>query len=375
MDAAQCDVRPSGPGGAPVIHLAGTWRLGSPWPSADAVSARLPFPPAGVAVGFDAHALAAWDSSLVAFLARLSALCAERHIDVDRGGLPGGALRLLSLASAATSVPPPRAPRGSFLARLGDRTVERLQRAAEALTFLGDGVVAIVALLRGRARFRGSELVETLRACGPDALPIVGLLSALLGMTFAYLGAMQLKTFGAQIYVADLVGIGMAREMGPLITGIIMAGRTGASFAAQLGTMETNEEIDALRTFGIRPAEFLVLPRLLALVAMIPLLCLYADLFGIMAGMAVGVVGLDVPLMQYVTETRKALGWDDVTIGVAKSVMFGFLVAWAGCFHGLSSGRSAAAVGTATTRAVVTGIVLIIVADATWAVILNEFGV
>ena len=234
--------------------------------------------------------------------------------------------------------------------------------------------LALAVLLRGRARFRGSDLLETLRACGPDALPVVGLLTGLLGMTFAFLGATQLKMFGAQIFVADLVAIGTVREMAPLICGLILAGRTGAAYAAHIGAMQANEEIDALRTLGIAPVEFLVVPRLLALVAMIPLLCLYGDFCGIAGGLGVGVWGLDLSFPEYWQETRAALRARDIGIGVAKSACYGVLVALCGCFYGLMSGRSASAVGRATTRAVVSGIVLIILADAVWAVLLDVAG-
>jgi phospholipid/cholesterol/gamma-HCH transport system permease protein len=188
------------------------------------------------------------------------------------------------------------------------------------------------------------------------------------------MGAVQLRQFGAQIYVADLVGLGMTREMGAIMTGVIMAGRTGAAFAAQLGTMQVNEEIDALTTMGIPPMEFLVLPRMLALMVMMPLLCVYADLVGMGAGLLIGIGLLDMSLVQYVTETQQAVHLVDCGLGLGKSVVFGALVALAGCLRGMQCGRSAAAVGAAATSAVVTGIVWIIACDGLWAVLTERLG-
>ena len=182
-------------------------------------------------------------------------------------------------------------------------------------------------------------------------------------MIFAFIGAIQLQQFGAQIYVADLVGLGMAREMGAMMTAIIMAGRTGASFAAELGTMTANEEIDAYETMGLSPIEFLVLPRVLALVFMMPFLCLYADLLGILGGSAVSVGMLDIGFVSYIDETRRAMGLADFGAGLIKATVYGALVAISGCMRGMQSGRSAAAVGEAATSAVVTSIVLIVIAS------------
>jgi phospholipid/cholesterol/gamma-HCH transport system permease protein len=206
-------------------------------------------------------------------------------------------------------------------------------------------------------------LVLTLQQCGAEAVAIVTLVSFLVGLILAFIGAIQLQQFGAQIFVADLVGLGMAREMGAMMTAIIMAGRTGASFAAQLGTMTANEEIDALETMGISPVEFLVLPRLLALTLMMPLLCLYSNLLGIIGGAVVGVGMLDLGVISYFDQTRDALSLADFAAGLIKAVVYGILVALSGCLRGMQCGRSAAAVGNATTSAVVTSIVLIVIAS------------
>jgi len=229
---------------------------------------------------------------------------------------------------------------------------------------VGEAFVALGRFLVGKATFRRSDLVLLLQECGAQALPIVSLICVLVGLILAFVGAIQLKMFGAQIFVADVVGIGMVRVMGAIMTGIIMAGRTGAAFAAQLGTMQVNEEIDALKTLGISPIEFLVLPRMIALIIMMPLLCLYADFMGILGGLVVAMGMLDLNATEYLNRTREALTLTTVAIGVFHSAVFGVLVALSGCLRGIQCGRSASAVGYATTSAVVTSIVSIIVATA-----------
>jgi phospholipid/cholesterol/gamma-HCH transport system permease protein len=191
----------------------------------------------------------------------------------------------------------------------------------------------------------------------------------------AFLGSVQLLQFGAQIYVAPLVAIGMARDMAAMMVGIILAGRTGAAFAAQLGTMQVNEEIDALSTFGFAPMDFLVLPRVLALVLMTPLLCLYADLMGILGGALVGVMFLDLPSVTYFQATQEGVRLVDFTGGLIKAAVYGIVVAVAGCLKGIQCGRSSAAVGQATTSAVVTSIIFIVVSMAILTVIYNALGI
>ena len=223
--------------------------------------------------------------------------------------------------------------------------------------------------------FRKTDLMLMLETCGGQALPIVSLISFLVGLILAFVGAIQLKLFGAEIYVADLVGIAMVRLMAAIMTGIVMAGRTGGAFAAQLGTMQVNQEIDALRTMGISPMEFLVLPRMLALMIMMPLLCLYANIMGIFGGMVVGVYMLDIGFMQYFNETVAAVRFWDLGIGLFSGFLFGVIVALAGCMRGMECGRSASAVGDAATSAVVTAIVGIIVTTAMITVICNILGI
>jgi phospholipid/cholesterol/gamma-HCH transport system permease protein len=242
------------------------------------------------------------------------------------------------------------------------------------LAFVGEAVRALGALLTFRAHVPRAEFWLLVQEVGARALPITALVGVLIGVIFAFVGAVQLRQFGAQLYVADLVGIAVAREVGALITAIVLAGRTGSAFAAQLGTMTVNEEIDALTTMGIAPMQFLVVPRIVALVLMTPLLTLYADLLGMLGGALVGIGMLDIAPVAYVNRSVEALGIADFVMGLVKASVFGALIAFAGCFRGMRSGRSAAAVGEATTSAVVTCIVLIIVADGVLTVVYNALG-
>ncbi len=357
------------------LRLAGDWRSGRLPLTLATVSERFDVTPT-TAVRFETVDLHSWDSGLLTFLSGLKKLCDERGIAFDDGNLPDGARRLRALAAA---VPEQQAGKGSFrsplLERVADRALGVWKSVVDMLDFLGEVTLACGRLLTGRARFRRTDLWEIMRECGAGALPIVSLISVLVGLIFAFVGAVQLSMFGAEIYVASLVGIAVVRVMGAIMTGIIMAGRTGAAFAARIGTMQVNEEIDALATLGIPPVDFLVLPRIIALTLMMPLLCLYADLMGILGGLAVGVFMLDLNLGEYLEMTKLAVGLKDFWIGLFHSAVFGVLVALSGCLRGLQCGRSASAVGDAATSAVVTGIVNIIVATAVITVICNILGI
>jgi phospholipid/cholesterol/gamma-HCH transport system permease protein len=304
-------------------------------------------------------------------------LCAAHGITADRSGLPTGVRRLLELADAVPERSGARAEtaRLSILARIGMGALRLVDEANRLLAFLGQTVLAFGSLLRGRARLRAVDLWLEIQGAGADALPIVTLISFLVGVIMAFVGAVQLQKFGAEIYVADLVGIAVVREMGAMMTGIVMAGRTGAAFAAALGTMQVTQEIDALTTMGISPIEFLVLPRALALCLMMPLLCLYSDLIGIFGGavIASGMLGISLPV--YFNELFRAVSLTDLAGGVFKASVYGVLIAIAGCLRGMECGTSASAVGDATTSAVVTGIVLIISACGVFAVTFYVLGI
>ena len=358
-----------------VVRLSGDWRLRHGMHTTDEVEAKLAASPR--LVTFDTTELGAWDSSAITFLTQLSEVCGARGIEADRSGLPSGIVRLIELAEA---VPEKEGARGattrpSFLHRLGTATIDLWATIQGFLSFLGEATLALLQLLRFRLPFRLSDLSLLVQQCGADALPIVTLISFLVGTILAFVGAVQLEQFGAAIYVADLVGIAMVREMGAMMTGIIMAGRTGAAFAAQLGTMKVTQEIDALTTMGIKPMEFLVLPRMLALIVMMPLLCLYSDLMGILGGFAVGSGMLKLSAATYFQQTFAAVSVTDLVGGVFKASVYGILIALSGCMRGMESGSSASAVGDAATSAVVTGIVFIVVACGLFAFLFNILGI
>ena len=358
------------------VFFAGSWKSNQGLPPFNKVQQEIQSNPQYKHVTFDTQELTDWDSGFLTFLIKVNDYCSQKNITINTDGLPDGAKRLMAIATAVPEkethtekVPDP------LLSRVGAQTIEVVHSSREVLDFIGESSLAFLKFLVGKARFRRSDLGLIIQDCGAQALPIVSLISFLVGLILAFVGAIQLKLFGAQIYVADMVGIAMVREMGAMMTGIIMAGRTGAAFAAQLGTMQVNEEIDALTTLGISPMEFLVLPRMLALIVMMPLLCLYANLMGILAGFFVGIGMLDLAPMQYFYQTQAAVDMTNISLGVFKSVVYGVLIALSGCLRGMQSGRSASAVGIATTSAVVTAIVCIIVSDGIFAVICNALGI
>ncbi len=360
-----------------LVRIAGSWTIQQELPSPEEVQKEVDQGPPVQRVTFETTDISQWDSGLLTFLLKVLDQCSQRQIDADEKGLPDGVRRLLQLA---TAVPEKKdaakvAVQETFLVQVGNASMEIARSLGALVVFLGDSTIAFGKFLVGKARYRRTDLGIILEQCGAQALPIVSLISFLVGLILAFVGAVQLAMFGAQIFVANLVGIAMAREMGALMTGIIMAGRTGAAFAAQIGTMQVNEEIDALTTMGISPIEYLVLPRMLALIVMMPLLCLYADLMGILGGVFVGVGMLDLNLLQYLEQTRNALNLTQFGIGVGKSVVFGVIIAVAGCHRGIVCGRSASAVGSATTSAVVTAIVSIIIATAIITVVCDVIGI
>jgi phospholipid/cholesterol/gamma-HCH transport system permease protein len=348
-----------------LVVFSGSWRLASSLPSADELKKQID-PNQVQRIAFETGELKDWDSGLLTFLIKVSQFCSQHKIQFEAQGLPEGARRLLKLAAAVPEREGARKEpkKETFLDLIGEKAIVFWRSTADMVDFFGEASVAFGRVITGKATFHRSDLVLLIQECGAQALPIVSLISVLVGLILAFVGAIQLNVFGAQIFVADVVGIGMVRIMGAVMTGVIMAGRTGAAFAAQIGTMQVNEEIDALQTLGISPMEFLVLPRMVALIVMMPLLCLYADLMGILGGIVVGTGMLDLSLAEYLNRTREAVKITHLWVGLFHSAVFGVLVALAGCLRGIQCGRSAAAVGEATTSAVVTSIVAIVVATA-----------
>jgi phospholipid/cholesterol/gamma-HCH transport system permease protein len=323
------------------------------------------------------QALGAWDSRLLTLLQGVCDFAEEKGMGVDLSALPKGVTRLLQLARAV----PERAGTGkakeaaSLLHRVGESSLNVWRELQQFNEFIGELALSFGRVLTGRARFRRIDLLRFLQSAGPEALPIVSLIGVLVGAVLAFVGAVQLQMFGAEIYVANLVGLGSVREMGAMMTAIIMAGRTGSAYAAQLGTMQVNDEIDALRTFGISVIDFLVLPRTLALLIMLPLLTLWADALGILGGLLVGVWVLDISLLEYLIQTRDSMGLGDLSVGLIKSLIFALVIAMSGCLRGLQSGRNSSAVGHATTSAMVTAILLIVIWDAITTILFNRLGI
>jgi phospholipid/cholesterol/gamma-HCH transport system permease protein len=360
-----------------LVRLSGTWQIGEDLPQAEALLRQIGSEPGVQRVAFDTQDLKGWDSGLLTFVLKVMDQLKARDIVSEKEGLPEGVQRLLDLATAVPEKKDAgqREKRPSFLDNVGTEALRFVSSTGELIGFVGEAWVATVKLFVGKASFRPSDMALFLQQSGAEALPIVSLISLLVGLILAFVGMIQLKIFGAEVYVADLVGIAMVREMGAIMTGIIMAGRTGAAFAAQLGTMQVNEEIDALNTLGVKPMEFLVLPRMLALTLMVPLLCMYAGFMGILGGWIVAVPLYGIGSTAYVNRVMEAVGLSDLFIGLFMGLVFGILVALAGCLRGMQCGRSASAVGDAATSAVVTGIVAIIVATAIITVLCDLVGI
>ena len=359
------------------VALAGDWLLGNALPGIEPVLENLRRSPAPAGIAFDTAELGDWDTALVARLVSIRRDAEANGIAVDESGLPEGVRQLLGLAFAVKEREGARRSArdvGIFEA-VGEKTLRVVARSRDLLAFLGELVLSFGRLFRGKATYLRSDLVQYIQEAGAEALPIVSLISFLIGMIFAFVGVMQLENFGAGIYTADLVAVAMVREMAPIMTAIIMAGRTGAAYAAQIGTMKVNEEVDALTTLGMDPMDFLVTPRVIALIVMLPMLSLYGSLMGILGGTFVGLSMLDVSLVQYASQTVNSVGLNSLLGGLFKSVVYGSLVAIAGCQQGLACGNSAMAVGQSTTRAVVMSIVLIVVSASILTVIYINLGI
>ena len=357
------------------LYLKGDWTLQTDCPAFDELRVALENT-APAKLTCDTSELGQWDSVLAAFLLMAHGYAKQSGIEINLQSIPEGAQRLLELATAVEVHQRPAPAVKTLAERLDPRTAFTAFRnnVEEHLAFIGEASMALAKFVAGRANTRREDLLKFIYDAGPDALGIITLTSFLVGMILAYLGAAQLAQFGAQLYVADLVTIGMLREMGVLMVAVVMAGRTGAAYAAQLGTMQTNEEIDAIVTLGISPMEFLVLPRMIALVLIMPLLVLYANMIGILGG-AIVAAGMEVSLMQFYQEFKKVLAFHHLGVGLVKSLLFGILIAIAGCRAGIHCGRNSAAVGQAATNAVVTSIVYLIVADALVNILLQKLGI
>jgi phospholipid/cholesterol/gamma-HCH transport system permease protein len=320
---------------------------------------------------FDTTELGRWDSALIAFLWELRILAARRSVAFDDEALPVAARRLLALMLHADMPAPKKSVRPSLLARIGQDTTGVLAETVAVADLLGSIILRSGVALHGRAKLRGVDMVNCLRDAGVAALPIVTIVNFLIGAILAFVGAVQLRRFGAGIFVANLVGIAVVREMAAVMTAIVMAGRTGGAYAAEIATMQGNEEIDALRAVGIPVQDYLIVPRVFALTTMMPILYLYGCAVGLLGGFVVSIAMLSLTPEAFVTQTLSAVAGTQFLIGITKSVAFGALVAFIGCRMGLRAGRSAADVGRASTQAVVIGILGVILVDAVFAICTN----
>ncbi len=292
---------------------------------------------------------------------------------VKISGLRPDFARLLKIAGqqAASAVAPPAIPSTSNLAGIGKSTAAFFEQMAALLSFVGETAIAFAGCIAHPQRIRWRTVLYNIRSAGFDALPIVGLLSFMLGIVVAYQGADQLRQYGANIFVADLVGLSMVREFAPLITAIIIAGRSGSAYAAQIGAMSVTEEIDAMRTLGIPPLDLLVLPKILALIIVMPLLTVYADALGVLGGMIMAQAQLQVGFGDFLDRFVKAVSVTAYLSGICKAPVFAAIIAIVGCFQGFRTKGGADSVGRQTTRSVVQSIFLVIVADALFSVIFS----
>jgi len=357
------------------LFLAGDWI---------ARSGHIPeFPPHGIAaitagqiLTMDIAGVGRWDSGLIAFLWDAKRAAAGAGIAIDGAALPDSARKLLGLLPdrLAERTPPPRSgwrPLPWIGGQIIDLLTETGILSALLATIARGGVLAI----RGRARMRAVDLLANIRDAGPSALPIVSVVNFLVGAILAFVGAVQLRKFAADIYVANLVGLALVREMATVMTAIVMAGRTGGAYAARIATMQGNEEIDALQVIGIPVSDYILLPSVLALVFTMPFLYLYGCLVGMIGGFAVSIAMLSVTGPGYLAQTLDAVPFDQFEFGFVKSIAFAILIGVTSCRIGLKAGRSAADVGMAATRAVVTGIVGVIALDAVFAVLADVIGI
>ncbi len=358
------------------IKVSGEWLISAGLPSVNEITSQFSSHSDITQITFDVSQVIKWDSGFVSFLLQLIRESERRNINVVREGLPQGVQKLLALALKVNDKVSSRGiERESFFAMVGGKAIKAKESIFSLLDFLGEITFAFGRLFRGKAYFSRNDFIYIVQKCGADALPLVSLISILIGVILAFIGVIQLKLFGAQIFIADIVGIAMVRVMGAVMTGVLLSGRTGASFAAELGIMQTNEEIDALKTLGVNPVEYLVMPRVLALIIMMPLLTLYADLMGILGGFAASSGMLNINPIEYLQHTKDAVKLSNLWVGLIHGFVFGVIIAVAGCLRGIKCERNAAAVGEATTQAVVSAITGIVIATAIITFICQVMGV
>lgn len=356
------------------VLLSGAWTV-TGLSDLESVLPRVAWPSAGE-LEVDASGISRMDTGGAWLLLRTLRGAEARGLRVSLRGLDADMQALVDLLRAvAPGAAVPRAPRPDPLVRLGAVTVSAASATLRLLTFLGEAALAALRTLRHLGRLRVRPVLYNIRTAGFDALPITGLLCFLMGLVIAYQGATQLERYGADIFVADLVGLAMLRELSPLLTAIIVAGRSGSAYAAQIGTMKVTDEVDALRTVGIAPMDLLVLPKLLALAIALPLLTVYADVLGVAGGMLMAEAELDVSHVDFLDRLQRALRPSDFLVGIGKAPIFAGIIAAVGCYQGLRVSGDAESVGRRTTVSVVQSIFFVIVTDAVFSVVFNRLGI
>ena len=362
-------VQASVEGDALVVRLGGEWRITGKRP---AWSTVVPQQKPG-RMRLVADGLGTWDSSLALFLREAGIWAEKQGVPMESAGMPAGVMQLTALLAKKPEKPANQhSALPDIFTAVGQATFALWGEIKELALFVGECAYSIARFFRGQAQFRWRDCLHEMQQCGAMALPIVGLISYLVGITMAYTGSIVVRQYGGDIWVADMVGLAVTREMGPMMAAIVLAGRTGAAYAATLGNMKANEEIDALSTLAVSPIDFLVMPRMVALFCMMPFLALYSDCMGLLGGMSIAALQpLNIPPNLYWAETETIVSLSDINTGLIKAASFGLLVGLAGCLRGLQAERSAVGVGVAATRAVVTAILLIIVSDSVFAVVFN----
>jgi phospholipid/cholesterol/gamma-HCH transport system permease protein len=352
------------------VRCAGTWTVRGIAPVEQRLAA-LASSDTGKCV-IDISAVTALDTAGAWLLHRTIRALEQRGAAVRTSGLRAEFKTLLELIAARAEMAEPVTPvKVGFLESIGQQSWQSLYSLSGMVAFIGESAIAFLRSLTQPKRIRWRPILRNLQTAGFEALPITGLLSFLMGVVIAYQGADQLQRFGANIFIADLVGLSMLRELSPLLTAIIVAGRSGSAYAAQIGTMKISEEIDALRTIGIVPQELLVQPKILALVIALPLLTVYADVAGVLGGMLMANSMLDISFSVFLDRLEEALSLSSFLTGIIKAPVFAVIIALVGCFQGFQVSGSADSVGRQTTVSVVQSIFLVIVADALFSIIFN----
>lgn len=355
------------------IRCRGRWTVDALGPLARRLE-NLPAPATGP-LTLDASGLTALDTAGAWLLRRLQQRLTAEGREITVQGLSAPFADLYQRVTELGAVTLPETPWHGPLADLGRRTLEGLEELYSFLSFFGAVMLRCAPLLLRPWQVRWRSVLADLHISGVTALGIVGLLSFLLGVVFAYQGAVQLRAFGANIYIADLIGLSMTRELGPIIAAIIVAGRTGSAYTAQIGTMKVTEEIAALRTIGIDPMDLLVIPKLISLCIALPLLSVYADIMGVLGGMILAKLQLGLGFTPFLDRLQEAVSFQSFIIGIVKVPVFAMIIVLIGCFQGFRVQGSAASVGRHTTLSVVQSIFLVIVADAQFSVVYSWLGI